>query len=259
MAYIGLSEFQYGFAFLYEQVSANWKDLDACPILPSLQKEANEGWDARLPIKGSPYFYQFKMTDYLTRRYARERIENSKSKNRVHSNPYFRFDLHPNNDYQQHKLLREKSKSERHVYYVVPAIIDKRGFDNIFLQKKIHLNSRLVPLSSCHKIKDFNAYHCITFEEHADFGYQHSDPQKINKIINTNTLEEFYKSSAKEWRLIDMDYLYQILKDLSPEISSKIYYRYENKFQILSQIYNILSTNFSATLVFVGEPRTIKK
>jgi len=39
MAEIGISEFTFGYAFLYEQSQANWGGLTAAPILPSLQQE----------------------------------------------------------------------------------------------------------------------------------------------------------------------------------------------------------------------------
>jgi hypothetical protein len=51
MALTGISEFTFGFAFLSEQANRNWP-LKAVPILPSLQQEADEGWDAKLPTDG---------------------------------------------------------------------------------------------------------------------------------------------------------------------------------------------------------------
>jgi hypothetical protein len=48
MATIGISEFTFGYAFLYEQTRKNWTNLKAAPVLPSLQKEKDAGWDAEL-------------------------------------------------------------------------------------------------------------------------------------------------------------------------------------------------------------------
>jgi hypothetical protein len=36
MAVTGVSEFTFGFAFLFEQTTQNWANLRAAPILPSL-------------------------------------------------------------------------------------------------------------------------------------------------------------------------------------------------------------------------------
>jgi len=65
MAEIGISEFTFGYAFLFEQTQANWGGLKAAPVLPSLQQEEQEGWDARLPLNGTDSYYQFKLSDYL--------------------------------------------------------------------------------------------------------------------------------------------------------------------------------------------------
>ena len=54
MVAIGISEFTFGFAFLYESTMANWNDLVAAPVLPSLQQEQNEGWDASSRCGGRP-------------------------------------------------------------------------------------------------------------------------------------------------------------------------------------------------------------
>ena len=61
MATIGISEFTFGYAFLYEQTRKNWANLKAAPVLPSLQKEKDEGWDAHLPLQGVDFYYQFKL------------------------------------------------------------------------------------------------------------------------------------------------------------------------------------------------------
>jgi hypothetical protein len=53
MVEIGISEFTFGYAFLYEQTQANSSDLKAALVLPNLQQEKLEGWDARLPLTGT--------------------------------------------------------------------------------------------------------------------------------------------------------------------------------------------------------------
>src|SRR4051794_17890584 len=100
MAEIGLSEFTFGYAFLYEQTQANRNDLKAVPVLPSLRQEEKQGWDAKLPLYGTDFYYQFKLSDYLSRgnaTYIRDRTYNS---------PYYRVWLHRRNNNQQHQRLR---------------------------------------------------------------------------------------------------------------------------------------------------------
>lgn len=66
MVAIGISEFTFGFAFLYEQTRRNWHDLVAAPVLPSLRQEADDAWDARLPLEGTVFYFQFKVSDLLS-------------------------------------------------------------------------------------------------------------------------------------------------------------------------------------------------
>ena len=50
--------------FLFEQTRRNWANLRVAPILPSLAQEAEDAWDARLPLTGTDFYYQFKLSDY---------------------------------------------------------------------------------------------------------------------------------------------------------------------------------------------------
>jgi hypothetical protein len=43
MVEIGISEFTFGYAFLYEQTQANWSDLKAALVLPNLQQVGATG------------------------------------------------------------------------------------------------------------------------------------------------------------------------------------------------------------------------
>src|SRR3972149_218984 len=89
MAKIGISEFTFGFAFLYEQTHANWTALRAAPVLPSLQEEQGKGWDARLPLNGVDFYYQFKLSEHLSR------SNSSFIADGTYTGPYHRLALHP--------------------------------------------------------------------------------------------------------------------------------------------------------------------
>jgi hypothetical protein len=88
VAVVGISEFTFGFAFLFEQTQRNWPDIKAAPILPNLQQEAGLGYDANLPINGIDYYYQFKLSDYLSRGNA------TYIKDNTYAGPYYRIALH---------------------------------------------------------------------------------------------------------------------------------------------------------------------
>jgi hypothetical protein len=108
MAEIGISEFTFGYGFLYEQTQGNWGNLTAAPILPSLQQEEQQGWDARLPLTGTDFYYQFKLSEYLWRGNAKYRIgPNKPPEDCIYADAYYRFWLHKRNNNQQHRRLRE--------------------------------------------------------------------------------------------------------------------------------------------------------
>jgi hypothetical protein len=88
MAPLGISEFTFGYAFLYEQTHANWGKLKAVPVLPSLQQEKAAGWDAHLPLVGTDYYYQFKLSEYPRRSNAKYISD------KTYSGPYYRLSLH---------------------------------------------------------------------------------------------------------------------------------------------------------------------
>src|ERR1043165_5585494 len=96
MAITGLSEFMFGFSFLYEQTVRQWGNLRAAPVLPSLQQEADDAWDAKLPLRGVDYYYQFKLSDHLQRTNALYISDGT------YTAPYFRISLHRRYNNRQH-------------------------------------------------------------------------------------------------------------------------------------------------------------
>jgi|SRR5579883_2957397 len=61
------SEFSYGFALAFELVNAIQPFAKGVPFFPSLQEEANIGFDVNFTPAGWPLFLQFKVAEYITR------------------------------------------------------------------------------------------------------------------------------------------------------------------------------------------------
>jgi len=173
VAIVGLSEFTFGFGFLYEQTVANWGGLKAAPVLPSLQQEQDEGWDARLPLQGTDYYYQFKLSDYLSRSNAKH------IKDGTYDGPYYRFYFHKKNNNRQHQRLREHCVDSPLTYYVAPEFNALDDFNSAFLAKGLRERSRLIALTDCDHIADAEQ-HYITFAEGQQGFTQHST-QKRNE------------------------------------------------------------------------------
>lgn len=264
MVSTGISEFTFGFAFLFEQATANWSNLRAIPILPNLQEEANKGWDANIVISGVPFFYQFKLTEFLYKKNAKYR------KDGTYTDSYFRISLHAHNHNAQHKKLRELSKLYPNTFYVAPEIIDYNDFNNEFLTQTIARKSRIIPVSHCDDIND-SEQHFITFQKGISSWIQHSEAKKHNYSENGENLEEFYRKSKENWKKIDLEYSYKLLtetKNSVRNISEKNNENFDDLnvrnilieknsndsiLENLKQTSEILSAYFGASLVIVGE------
>src|ERR1700741_859207 len=143
MAITGISEFTFGFAFLFEQTNRNWRNLTAAPLLPSLRQEADDAWDARLPLRGIDFYYQFKLSDYLWNGNAKY------IKDGTYNSPYYRIALHKNNRNQQHRRLRQLSRTNNNTFYVSPEFSQLNDFNTSYLSQAITESSRLIRLSNC--------------------------------------------------------------------------------------------------------------
>lgn len=68
-----ISEFSYGFALTRELIALT-ETLKAAPVFPSLIAEGKKGggYDVNLAVPGFPLFIQFKRSECMIRRSARE-------------------------------------------------------------------------------------------------------------------------------------------------------------------------------------------
>jgi hypothetical protein len=260
MADIGISEFTFGYAFLFEQTQSNWGNLKAAPVLPSLQQEELQGWDAQLPLNGTDFYYQFKLSDYLSCRnatYLRDETYNS---------PYYRFWLHRRYENQQHRRLRQHCHGNPNTFYVTPEFNSIDEFNSRFLARQITSNCRIIPLNLCDDINDGNQ-HCITFQPGDPSWILHSEPNRQEKSYNGRELGALYESSSNRWHRIDASFAEQLL-DKTREIAKKVIAEEGDLRQVyplldepvierdrrhfLLRVADILSVTLGLTLVLVG-------
>lgn len=199
MAKIGISEFTFGFAFLYEQTQANWTGLQAAPVLPSLHSEKDLGWDAKLPVRGVDFYYQFKLSDRLSRGNSLH------IRDGTYSAPYLRFALHPKDQNNQHQRLRGLALANPHTYYVAPEFDSVEGFNTAFLAGAVKDGSRMINLGDCDDIYD-GGQHYITFQEGVGGFHQHSEAVWHERSFVGRDLEGIYRATEDDWRLLDKSY-----------------------------------------------------
>jgi hypothetical protein len=196
MATIGISEFTFGYAFLYEQTQRNWGNLRLAPIFPSLGQEQQQGWDAYLPVNGIDYYYQFKLSDYLSRPYA------TFMRDGTYNAAYYRVALHRKDSNRQHQRLRDHAQANPYTYYVAPEFNRLDDFHAAFLAGQITNNSRIIPAEDCDDILDGDQ-HYLTFQEGQTDWIQHSELRRHEHSFSGRELEALYRNSSPRWKRID--------------------------------------------------------
>jgi len=217
MVAIGISEFTFGYAFLYEQTSRHWGNLRAAPILPSLQQEAGQGWDAHLPTTGVDFYYQFKLSDYLRNGHAKF------IKDGTYNSPYFRIAFHKNDNNRQHRRLKEHAIIHPHTYYVAPEITYVDDFNNIFLNGQVTEHSRLFQLTECDDI-DINDVdqHYITFQRDIENWIQHSNRKRHFKSVAGKNILDLYEGTITQKRRLDKAFAEELFKRTSENVLKSI-------------------------------------
>ncbi len=262
MASIGISEFTYGYAFLYEQTRANWGNLRAAPILPSLQQEQEEGWDAHLPTMATDFYYQFKLTDYLSRSNA------SFIADGTYATPYYRLAFHRKDRNRQHQRLRAHSVANSHTYYVAPEFNSADDFHAAFLGQQLTGQSRIIPVADCDDINDGDQ-HYITFQPNQPGWIQHSEMKRHDRSFSGQEMGDVYRESHKDWKRVNKAYTMDLF-DKTAEVVRSFLRKEEPKAtaaalplldfnpnqveqrEVLVRTSQILSVVLGVTLVLVG-------
>jgi hypothetical protein len=264
MVAIGISEFTFGFAFLYELTTANWGGLTAAPILPSLQQEQNEGWDAKLPLQGAPFYYQFKLAEYLSRSNATY-IDDG-----TYAGPYFRISLHRRENNRQHRLLWALGQQNPETYYVAPEVLTRNQFNDAFLNRSMVPNSRMIRLADCEQLDETDGEaHVITFRQNEQGLIFHSDPKRAEGTYRGKDILTLFESTRQSWRTVDNTFVKDLL-DQTIETVRRIE-GIENERAIVTQrhlidepvtglprtlvlqrVADIAATVFGVTMVMVG-------
>lgn len=201
MADIGISEFTFGYSFLHEQTHANWGNLTAAPVLPSLQQETELGWDAQLPLDGIDFYYQFKLSDFLSRGNA------TYIKDGTYQSPYYRFWLHRRNNNQQHRRLRSHCATNANTFYVAPEFNSIEDFNASFLAHQLTGNCRIIPVTLCPDLSAWDGNrHCITFQPGDPLFDFHSEVGRREKSYTGKDIGALYRNSSSQWVRVDVHY-----------------------------------------------------
>ncbi|MGD9587558.1 MAG: hypothetical protein AB7Q37_10105 [Pyrinomonadaceae bacterium] len=261
MSVTGISEFTFGFGFLYEQTQKHFGGLVAAPILPSLKIEKDRAWDAKIPTLGVDYYYQFKLSELLFAAHAKY------IKDKTYDSEYFRISLHKKFKNRQHNRLRALGRKFPNVFYVAPEIKGLENFNTAFLSGQVENGSRLIPVGQCKSISD-SKQHYITFQEGNTAWKEHSQTVHHEISFFGRSIEDVYQRSLEMSVTIDLSYA-KSLHESHVELMSKILRseqrltgeigdflekkpEEETRLAYLRRVSELVSTFYGATFLIVG-------
>jgi hypothetical protein len=187
-----ISEFSYGYAVTEELVAKHKAIVVGAPTFPSLYEEGKKGggYDVQIPIKGTPIFLQFKLSDRLERTSAKEHQLG------LVSVPYYRMHLRPLKHSDQHELLLDLEATGEAVFYIAPEFHLPAELNNFYLSKAVIKNSAAFKPSSIGKLPS-NGEHYVVFQKSASHGFRCSDHPKQ---VSRTSLSDGLRAAIREKR-----------------------------------------------------------
>lgn len=228
------SEFSYGYAVTEELVASNKATLAAAPLFPSLYQEgkAGGGYDVKIPLKGTPVFLQFKLSDCLERKNSKEYPKT------IPNLPYYRMYLRPRNHSDQHKLLIELEKSGQSVFYIAPEFHLPSELNKFYLSKTVISHSAAFSPLDLRLLPD-DEQHYVVFERGTAMGYFCSDsPIPVRKTSIKDGLRNLVLSRNVQPRELGE----QGLRDISERMLEILSHeRYSATSPVMNELRAILS------------------
>lgn len=236
------SEFTYGFSLINEL--SKTLSCTAVPIFPSLQEEAEVGYDAKLLSKKGKFLYlQFKLSNCMKARSARE----YKVFGHSLSLPYYRFEIMSERISRQHSLLVSLEDEQPLTFYAAPAFYLNHEINTYWNSNSVTRNSVFVKPSSIGNLTDLSP-HRICFDANSiakKQAYFFSEPQEIEVlpfqsfsefvitevVQETNTLESSASGAREQYALAiknayrreqDRSLRSKVSDDLPPAMTSDI-------------------------------------
>lgn len=226
------SEFTYGFSLVNEL--AKTLPCIAAPIFPSLLEEGKEGggYDVELLLskKGKALYLQFKLSDWMKARTAREyRIPGHSL-----SLPYYRFEITSERISEQHSLLLSLEDKQPLTFYAAPEFYLKEDINAYWSSDSVTRNSVFVKPSSIGALPDHSP-HRVCFDAASiakKQAYLFSEPQEIelfpfqnfSELVisevakETDTLENSIREARKQYATaIENAYQRELDRSLQPE------------------------------------------
>lgn len=147
-----LSEFSYGFALTSELVAKFHLKRAGAPEFATQSAEGKPGggWDMKLP--SVPIYLQFKRSDEMRRRTAREA-------DLFAALPFYRMHLRRKDVSDQHQLMLDLEAGGKHVFYAAPGFANTDKLSECYTADTVAVCSMFVRPSAIGALKDQHKHH----------------------------------------------------------------------------------------------------
>ncbi|MDP3749714.1 MAG: hypothetical protein Q8Q88_22005 [Phenylobacterium sp.] len=208
MAVPEISEFSYGFALTNELV--RWAELSAAPIFPSLIEEGGPtgGFDVKLDRPGAPLYLQFKRSECMFRRSAREWKAVTAAGGDL-ALPYYRFAITEALKSDQHELLLELDNAPNLVFYAAPRFHEISEINAAWQAEAVSARSVFVAPSQVGSLDEER--HSVAFD-----GMQTwvcTEPRQMQALTSRDLLEKIQGALTQDDRPLG-ERLQEIAEDL---------------------------------------------
>lgn len=253
-----LTEFSYGYCVTEEFANGMGPGLKAAPFFPSLHAEGKEGggFDVRI---GSALFLQFKLTEELTRRSARE------TKLGLLEPPFFRFWLHRRDRSRQHEMLIQLEEvTGNQVYYIAPCFAQLDKLDEAYTGAMVIQESALFSPAEIGPLPD-DEYHSVAFRRDQGFGWFCSEPREIRRHPQKKVLsiakelpDQLRTESLLDWLEVLANKMEMIIREstkallIHGEVNSRPQGRRPDPLQ---RVAYLARAHFGSELFLYAEPR----
>ena len=208
MAVPEISEFSYGFALTNELV--RWAELSAAPIFPSLIEEGGPGggYDVKLDRPGAPLYLQFKRSECMFRRSARE-WRGVDAVGGALALPYYRFAITEALKSDQHELLLALDISPNLVFYAAPRFHEMGEINAAWRAAAVSARSIFVAPSAVGSLDE--ARHSVAFD--GARSWICSEPRPVQTLTSRDVLERIQSALKEDDRS---------LRERLPEIAAEL-------------------------------------
>ncbi|MDO9607437.1 MAG: hypothetical protein Q7J26_02840 [Brevundimonas sp.] len=189
------SEFSYGFALTNELVG--WSELAAAPIFPSLIEEGQEGggYDVKLDRPGFPLYLQFKRSDLMTRRSARE-YKAVKARGGGLRVPYYRFAVTDEAISRQHEMLLALDVAPHFVFYAAPRFHKIEEINEAWAANDVASRSQFIAPQEIGSLS--LGPHAVAFD--GGRFWTCSEPREIKGLTSRDLLEKLKSALTQDDR-----------------------------------------------------------